>query len=737
MRFAVFAERVARSHHDNRQLNCSMGRADRRSRRRESSAVMGGPTIPGSARRLRPGSVPGNEEHSVRNESHRVVGLLIASLVLLAAACTAVAQQKRIDVETIIDLNRVGGAVIHPDGMLVAYELTVPEPPEDDEKAGRTTSIWLMLLDGEGEARRFTPERVSSSSPAFSPDGSMLAFLSKRSDRHEKTQIYLIPLDGGEARMLTDHETDVGSFRFSPDGSTIAFSARAPETDEEKQAEKEGRDWIIVGEDYDDASLWTVDVATGEISRVFDEKINVLDFEWTPDGQTLIVRASPTPFADDRLMYPSLYRAAAAGGDPQKLFPTEGKLGDFEVSPDGSTLAFLGAVDITDPLAQSVFIAPLDGSAPPRDVTPGLEASISQLAWLNDGVLIVRASEGTRATMSTIDIATGERTIIVDPGCSIWSFDLHRASGRFVAIADGLDYPGELHAGSVETGQLTRLTNSNPQLADYAIARSVAIQYRAQDDQEIGAVLTYPIDYDPSRVYPMIVNPHGGPEGANRVGFDTIAQLLAAHGYLVFQPNYRGSAGRGVAWAKGDHYDLGGQEFRDVIAGIETLIERGIADRDRIGIGGWSYGGYFSALGATLYSEFFKAAVMGAGISNWISFTGTTDIPHENSYVHWNQWMYEDFDRYWDASPLSAIDKANTPTLILHGQDDERVPVEQGIELYRALEDKGVETQMVIYPRAGHGVRERAHRIDLLTRELEWFDRFLKGDGVASGDGEN
>ena len=181
-----------------------------------------------------------------------------------------------------------------------------------------------------------------------------------------------------------------------------------------------------------------------------------------------------------------------------------------------------------------------------------------------------------------------------------------------------------------------------------------------------------------------------------------------------------------MAFSKGDQNDLGGMEFLDILSGIDDLISRGIVDPDRLGMGGWSYGGYMSALAATHFSDRFNAAVMGAGISNWISFMGATDIPQENALVHWNFQVYEDYATCWERSPLAMIDKARTPTLILHSAGDKRVPTGQAWEMYRALKTNGVPTQLVLYPRGGHGVGERAHRHDLFTRELEWFDKYLK-----------
>lgn len=663
---------------------------------------------------------------------------LVGMVFLLLLAVTAGAQDKRLTVEAAVDLKEVRSPAIGPRGEWAAYELRVPREA-DEEPGGYHTEIWVMPIDEPGKARRFTPRRVNSRAPAWAPDGSGLAFLSTRPGVHEKEQVYFAPLDGGEASALTKHEASIGSFAFSPDGTRIAFVARDAKSKEQRDREELGLDWEIYGvvENFD--RLWVLDIASGKTTKVYEGDLNAGSFVWTPDGATLVFHGAPGPDPDSTMMYSKLYRVPAGGGEPKVLYETEGKLGDLEVSPDGKTLAYLGAVDIYDALAQNVFVGSIDGGAV-RRVTEGFEepatrphvdssfllaASVNELTWIDDGSLLVGVTNRTHSAVDLLDVESGKIRELVEGG-TIRSLDLHRASGTFLAAANSPRYPSELKVGSLETGELRRLTTSNPNLAGYTLGKRKVIAWLAEDGKRIEGLLTYPPDYEAGKKYPLITNPHGGPEGADRDGWDWIAQIFAARGYVVLQPNYRGSAGRGVAWAKGDHHDLGGKEFTDVLSGIDKLIEDGLVDPERVGIGGWSYGGYFTALGATHHSHRFKAAVMGAGISNWISFLGTTDIPHENYLVHWERWLEGNDLLFWERSPISGIEKANTPTLILHGAGDTRVPPSQAIEMYRALKDHGVETELVIYPRSGHGVSERAHRIDLFTRELDWFDRFLK-----------
>jgi dipeptidyl aminopeptidase/acylaminoacyl peptidase len=227
------------------------------------------------------------------------------------------------------------------------------------------------------------------------------------------------------------------------------------------------------------------------------------------------------------------------------------------------------------------------------------------------------------------------------------------------------------------------------------------------------------------------MQPHGGPEAADlngwSGGYSRWGQMLAGRGYVTFYPNYRGSIGRGVTFATADHRDLMGKEFTDMLAGIDHLVKIGLVDPARVGVGGGSYGGYTTGWAATYASDRFKAAVMWMGISNWYSMTGTSDIFFENSTVHWDLVMYDNYPIYWERSPLAHIAKAKTPTLIVHGAADPRVPIGQSQEMYTALKWKGVPVEFVTYPREGHGVTEAAHQLDFMNRVAGWFDKYLKG----------
>ena len=702
-------------------------------------------------------------------------GLAAVSLTLMLLAGTAIAGDAVLTSEIVVDLKYVGDVALSPDGDDVAYTLEVARDP-DDEPGRSYKQLWLAKSDG-GEPRRFTAGKERVGAPAFSPDGKLVSFLVEREAAHAGTQIWTIPRDGGEARLLTRRDGSVNSYRWSPDGTRIAFAAKDGETDEEKQDQEAGRDWVVENPDPKATlrveaqvyrHLHVHDLETGESRRLIEGDVDAREIHWTPDGRTLVFQGTTTAHVDDEYMNTAIYAlpaapgGATAPGTPKLVTPTDGKLGDMAISPDGSHLAYLGAVSRNDPLAQSLFVVPLAGGEPTQislerasgATTSGYEGSAARLAWLDDGSLLLLAALGERQALYSVDAESGERTVFADldpPADSENGFphlivrDLDAAAGRVALAAETPSHPAELFVTARDdepshrrgADGIKQRSRHNAALEEVRLARQEIVEWTGPDDWTIRGVLTYPRDYRPGERYPLVLQVHGGPEGVSLDGWTTSAgypvQLLAARGYMVLQPNYRGSQGRGVAYSKADHDDLGGKEFDDILAGVDALIERGLVDRDRVGTGGWSYGGYMSAWAATRWTERFAASVVAAGLTNWISFAGTTDIPYEMSLVHWDSWWFDEHELHWQRSPMAHLNQARTPTLVVTGAVDTRVHPEQARQLYTGLRIKGVPTELVFYPREPHGLRERAHQLDFIERTLGWFDKHLgvpKVEGV-------
>ena len=648
------------------------------------------------------------------------------SLVLLALLLAASAHRihAQLTPEQVTQLQNAGAVAISPDARWVAYTLSQPRAPEEDTIAGQrgTAGLWVMPVAG-GEARAIVARPNSAGSPQWSPDGTQLAFLLRG-------QVNVVPAAGGEPRAITSAPGSVSAYQWSPDGASIAYMSRVPEPDSITTMRRRGDDVIVWSERNRPVRLYVQPVAGGEARAVTPAENTVREFTWAPDSRTLAVQITEDSDVDSDYLYRRIYRVSVEGGAPQLIVPTEGKLGAMAYSPDGSRLAWVGAVSLNDPLAQSLFVVPAAGGTG-TNLTPDYEGSVHALSWADDRTLRFVATEGTKTSLNTVPAGGGRITRVLGGGAEIFNNASFARDGRtFALAANTAAHPNEVFIGNVRDRQLRRLTTHSAALASVPLGRQETIEWTARDGLRMEGVLIHPVGAEPASRAPLAVLPHGGPEGITHDGWGTNAlypaQVLAGAGYAVFMPNYRGSGGRGVAFAKADHRDLAGREFEDVLDGIDHLARTGVIDSARVGISGTSYGGYFSAWAGTRHSERFRLAMPFAGISNWTSFMGTSDIPLENIAVHWDLWTWDHPQLVWERSPMAHVKSARTPMVIGQGLADERVPPEQMIQLHHALRLNGVETDLVLYPREPHGLLERQHQLDYMTRILTAFDRYVK-----------
>jgi dipeptidyl aminopeptidase/acylaminoacyl peptidase len=632
--------------------------------------------------------------------------------------------------EQVVDLHLVSAVSVSADGQRIVYLKKVART--ETEEYGRThQEIWTVLASG-GEPQALTHAPGRSSSPSISPGGHTVAFLAKRGD-DEQSQIYLISVGGGEARRLTTVAGAVESISWAPDGKSLAFVAKEPESDQRKKDREQGRDWNVAGSNLRSLRLWRVQVDSGAVAAITQGAESVWHYAWFPDSERLALTVSDRPDVDSSYIFKRLALVDAGGGPAETLWDAPGKMGAPSVAPDGLHVAINAAVSANDPAAGSLYVIPVAGGQA-VNLSSGLEATVTWTGWSAPDEVVFAAHQGTGSLLAAASLREGSPLETLFAGVpAVSRASVSRDGRQFSMAASTSLHPEEVFL--LTRGQETprRLTDSNPGLGEAELGEQQVVSWVTEDGLVVEGILILPVGHGteggPQAPHPLVSVVHGGPESCWHDGWNTSysrwGQVLAGRGYAVLMVNYRGSTGRGVAYAKADHRDLGGREFRDILDGIDHLAAQGLIDPARVGSGGGSYGGYFSAWAATRHSRRFRASVVFAGITNWMSFTGTSDIPEENSVVHWDLSPYLRSDLAWDRSPLAHIRDAGTPTLIAHGEKDERVPLGQGAELYTALRLKGTPVEFVTYPREPHGLRERAHQLDYMQRALGWYDRWL------------
>ncbi len=659
-------------------------------------------------------------------------------LHVFAAACSwglglsTVAAAPVLTAYDVAKVKAVSAAVISPDGEHIAYTLSVPRKPHEDESGGAWSE--LHIADADGTSRPYITGKVKISSIRWTPDGTGISFLTKRGDDKHRS-LYVIPIAGGEARRVLDHKTAISEYSFSADGKRVVFTAKDKQDKDKKKLQDKGFNQEIYEEDFLKVRAWIANIDDeNDKPKPMDLPGIPSDIVMAPTGNHLAVSLAPTPLIDDRYMKRKLHVFDIDDGSIVSSFQNPGKVQQPVWSPDGKHLAVVSAEDINDPSAGRLMIAdPSDGSL--TDILPDYLGQVASIAWQSNDTVMLLGDEGVWTTMKKIRRdGTGLKTIIPAGQHVLSSLTLARDGQSGAMVSDSPTHPRELFSMKHGDTAPKRLTDSNPWLKDIRLAKQEVVTHTARDGMKLEGLLIHPLDEKPGQRYPLILHVHGGPEAHNRNGwltrYSNPGQVAAAQGYAVFIPNYRGSTGRGVAFSKLGQADYAGKEFDDLIDAVDHLIAIGLIDKDRVGITGGSYGGFATAWCSTYHSERFAAGVMFVGISDHISKGGTTDIPNEMFLVHARKRVWDDWDFFAERSPIRYIEKARTPLLIMHGKDDPRVHPSQSLELYRYLKVYGqTPVRLVWYPGEGHGNRKSAARLDYNLRMLRWFDHFLKNDG--------
>ncbi|KLE32282.1 hypothetical protein AAW01_10720 [Aurantiacibacter gangjinensis] len=648
--------------------------------------------------------------------------LLATALTLPATPALA---QRVMTPEDVARVESTGTIEISSDGSHVIYTRAHKPDVTRGEENG-TTSQQLMLAEGPMDVEAYLPEDMRISGIGFTPDNSMITFL--WSDDGGDRSLYGVPVDGGAYRMLaTVEDAAVSDYAFSPDGSrAYLLASAAPDEDRNSQREA-GFNSVVYEEEPRLNRMFVANVGTEVDAEPLEVAVPgyVDAFEIAPNGQFAMITSAPTPLIDDAYTSKRAHILNLTTGNLVTV-ETPGKVGDIEISPDSTQLSMIAGIDENDPADTTLHLVDVS-TGEYRALNQGAPEAAVDAEWMSDGRLATIIHVGAQSVLRFYS-NDGEELREYDPDGLILT-SLEQGGNRLVVEANAPTHPNELF--SFNNGEFTRWTNHNPWLADITFGEQRTFTFTASDGQEIEGVLVLPVGGVPEGGAPTIFDVHGGPEAHDSNGWTTNyggpGQVAAGAGYAVFQPNYRGSTAYGTDFSKQHQGNYTDPEFEDLVDGKNALVEAGIADPDRVGITGGSYGGYATAWSSTYNSEHFAAGVMFVGISNQISKFGTSDIPMEMYLVHAREWPWEDWLGQLQVSPIYYVDRATTPLLIMHGEEDTRVAPSQSYELYRHMRVRAPDTplRLVTYPGEGHGNARAAAQYDYNLRMMRWFDTYL------------
>jgi dipeptidyl aminopeptidase/acylaminoacyl peptidase len=645
--------------------------------------------------------------------------LAVSVLTLLAAAGQG---QTRPSVDSVLSaLHAQKGfkqAAISPDGARLAWVERRRDPN------GQETRSAIFVADLPSGA----PRRVSAAadggdhseaSVAWSPDGRSLAFLSDAASPGQR-QLWVAPGPGGAARRVTSVSGQLEHPKWAPDGKSIAFLFVEGSTQEPGALVAYRPDSGVVAEKIEEQRIAIADVATGRVRPVSPANLHVYDYDWSPDGDRFAAEAAEGS-GTNNYWIAQLYLVRAESGETKSLWKPPLQIACPRFSPDGRTIAVIhGIMSDEGATGGDIWLVPASGGSA-RNATPDLPASPTELFWRSSGELLFVEHVNGEQGLATLDPATGRITALWTGPAVLASFSPARTGPATAAVLHSFENAPEVQAGPI--GAWKPVTRANAGARRFW-GKAESLHWKS-DGLHVQGWLLYPKDFDPARRYPMVVVVHGGPSGAHTPGWPTRwTATLPSQGYFTFLPNPRGSYGQGEAFTQGNVKDFGYGDLRDILSGVDAVLKAAPVDEKRLGLVGWSYGG-FMAMWAVTQTRRFGAAVAGAGIVDWRSYYGQNRI---------DRWMepffgasvYDDPAVYEKSSPIAFIRNVKTPTLVLHGDRDSEVPTPQGYEFWHALKTLGVPTRLVIYENEGHGFRDLEHQRDTVRRSIAWFDTYLR-----------
>ncbi len=675
--------------------------------------------------------------------------LLAPSFLLLSLAASLMAQGlapagRGITPEDYLVLESLGDSRISPDGSRVAYVVT----HIDAKQNRRLSALWMTGTDGAGSPVQLTTGPQSASSPRWSPDGKSLAFISTRPGSSEspadtRPQLFVLSMQGGEARRVSSMKNGVSSCEWSPDGARFVCLGRTGPGDlrAEVKGRSDVRHYSRTNYKFNDSGwfddrkshVWIIDGTTGAARQITSgEDWNDTDPRWSPDGRRIAFVSDRSGKAFDESNNSDIWVVSADGGEPMRISDHDEADEGPRWSPDGTRIAFVGEVHERD--HPKIWIASPQGG-PSRSLVPDLDIIPEDLQWSADGrALFFSANVRGEDRIYRADVATGKATPVISGPRSIRGVSIDARTSRMTYSGSDFTHPSDLYSSDVKGMNEKKLTRLNEKMLSTIDLKDVErFTYAGADGWPVDAFFVRPVGWQPGRAYPMILSIHGGPAGAYGVAWNHEFQTYAARGWSVLFVNPRGSTGYGQRFERGIVGEWGGKDYIDVMKGVDAALARySWIDSTRMGVTGGSYGGYLTnwIVGHTAR---FKAAVTLRSVSNFVSDEGTRD----GAYGHTPDFggdLFQKFDLYWDRSPLKYARNVTTPILILHSENDLRVPLEQGEQWFRALRHFGKTAEIVIFPRENHNLTrtgEPRHIVESLNWQQYWFDKYLNGNQAA------
>jgi dipeptidyl aminopeptidase/acylaminoacyl peptidase len=661
-------------------------------------------------------------------------------LLLICIPLNAQAGKRGVTPEDYYAFKNVTDAQISPDGKTVAYAVT----SADEKHNRRETAIWLTSLDGSITAQKL-PAGGTAKSPRWSPDGKIIAFIEARpatggSAAHaDKPQVQLLTLSGGETRRVTDLANGVDAFQWSPDGSRlVCVSKTGPVRRPFDQGGSDVRHYTSATYKFNDTGfyddrrthLYVVDLASGKAAQITSgDQRNDTEPQWSPDGTQIAFSSEDT---DKPLMANNdVWIVPAGGGELARVNRIQGNIHFPRWSPDGREIAYVASHTAEEQV--KLMIAPVAGG-PSRTIAADLDRAPAELNWQSPDALYFEAQSNGETHIFRANPKTGKCQPVTFGRRAVHHAAWNTKAGVMIYTVNDFTHLDDLYAADLSGRNEKQLTDVNREiLSQLDVQKVERLSYKSLDGQPIDGFFVKPNGWTPGKKYPMVLVIHGGP--ASMFGFDWFHefQVYSARGWAVLFTNPRGSGGYGEKFQRAVDHNWGGKAYDDIMAGVDAALSKyGWVDRDRLGVTGGSYGGFMTNW-IVSHTMRFKAAVTLRSISNFTSVEGTRDAAYSHA-ADFGGDLFENFDFYWNSSPLKYASRVKTPTLVLHSDSDQRVPLEQGEQWFRALKHFGVTTEFVIFPRENHNLTrngEPRHLVESLNWQLYWFERFLDGNTAA------